>query len=127
MSAWTISPKKQMRKKIVAGNKDLVRKIAIRVLGGLIQETPKDTNYAAANWLVMLERATKMQVYSKDTALAKLTGLAQLSKLGDFPTVYIVNNVRYIRVLNYGRPIGTPWSLKAPLKYVEDVVSKSVK
>lgn len=111
--------------KVVTGNhKDLVQKKAIRILGRLINDTPWDTGHARANWIPTISEPAKSK--REGTAFEGLEAEAKQlfdpRGLPNFPVLFLTNHVEYIGVLNYGRPPGKQWSLKAPLNFVEAAI-----
>lgn len=124
MTSWVLPPSKYIGE-VKKSHADLAAKKALRVLARLINDTPKDTGYAAANWLPTI--ATPAKATRESTAHASL--LAEAANLFDprglpaFPLLYLTNNVPYISALNYGKPPGKQHSLKAPLHFVEAAIN----
>ncbi len=120
---WITKPT-QFMKVVTGDHKDLVQKKAIRILGRLINDTPKDTGFAAANWLPTISSpASGTRNSTEYSALeSEAKSLFDPRGLPNFPVLYLTNNVEYIGVLNYGRPPGEQWSMKAPLNFVEAAI-----
>jgi len=120
---WITKPT-QFMKVVTGDHKDLVQKKAIRILGRLINDTPWDTGHARANWIPTISSPSKTVRHG-----TAFQGLEEEAKslfdprgLPNFPVLYLTNNVEYIGVLNYGRPPGEQWSMKAPLNFVEAAI-----
>lgn len=124
MTSWLVQPKKFIGA-VTGTHKEMISKKAVRILARLINDTPKDTGHAAANWLPTI--AEPSQETSSGTEYAGLVGKAQTMfdprGLPAFPILFLTNNVKYISVLNYGRPAGHPHSVKAPLHFVEAAIN----
>lgn len=123
MKVWMVNPSKFIS--VVTGDhKDLTGKKAIRILGRLIGETPRDTGHAVSNWIPTVSSPSGKVVTDKnpDARLADANALFAKNALPNFPLLYLTNNVEYIGVLNFGRPPGKQWSLKAPLHFVEAAI-----
>lgn len=123
MSSWVTSPL-QFAKVITGDHKKLVSEKAIRILAALINITPKDTGMAAAGWIATIGAPSAATSTSTNFSarVDEAKALFTPAGLPAFPVLFLSNNVKYIGVLNYGRPPGTRHSLKAPLLFVERAI-----
>ena len=114
-------------KNIMIGVLDFTKKEAIQLAmdihGRLVEETPKDTGWAASNWVPQIGSRYSSTVGSPegiDTS-QQVAGMAQLAgwdiKKGP---AFISNNVEYIQALNAGH------SQQAPAMFVEKIVQSEV-
>lgn len=103
-----------------ATEKEVIR-LVIDIHRDLAIDTPVDTGWAAANWIISMgtfstEPAGSRENVSKATSNAGLAGLLNWT-LKD-GTIYITNNVPYIIYLNEGH------SDKAPPGYVDMIIQE---
>lgn len=82
--------------------------------------TPVDTGHARANWIPSVTTPAMVEVAGTSDA-AHSAGVAQVLayKLGQ-GTLYVSNNVPYIRRLNDG------WSEKAPALFIESCIDRAI-
>lgn len=103
---------------------DVAVKAATAILKDLVTVTPVDTSQALSNWQIGLGEAPsgKLPPYSpglggstadKSAAAAIRAGIAILQKKKPGVTIFITNNLPYIRRLNDG------YSKQAPAGFVE--------
>lgn len=114
-------------KNIMIGIMDFTKKesvqLALEIHGRLVEETPKDTGFAAANWVPQIGSRYPSVVGSPESidTSQQASGVAQLMnwniKRGP---AYISNNVEYIQALNAGH------SKQAPSMFVEKIVQSEV-
>lgn len=112
---------------IPAANSKLAVKVALTVVGDLSYKTPVDTSKALSNWVVTLGGPNvgiippnfpgikgSSQGASAAEALAKAKAILANKKPGQ--SIFITNNLPYIRRLNDG------YSRQAPAGFVERAV-----
>ncbi len=106
---------KQLDRFLVKANMELItfqKKVSFEILRRVVQKTPVDTGWAQNSWQISIGDPD-LRVPQKPTEGVR-TGVDILSKLGSvsfndpFTTVYITNNLHYIRYLEEG------WSRRAP-------------
>lgn len=106
----------------------LVKRLALNVTANLIETTPVDTGWARANWVPKIGNprtrtagtrvaAENGQIDRSPQANGQLAILGY--KLG--PSIFISNNVPYIKKLNAGS------SRKAPAAFVQSAILRAVK
>lgn len=118
---------KSNAKAIIVQLNDLVEKEAIRLAlnihGRLVEETPKDTGWAASNWIPQIGSRFAGTVGSREgvDSSQQTLGALQLTrwKLERGPA-FISNNVEYIQALNAGH------SQQAPSMFVEKIVNEEL-
>lgn len=97
--------------------------LALRIQGGLVEETPVLTGWAASNWIPQVGTPfIKVVGLPTDLDQSKQTqGEASVLawKFNQGP-LHITNNVSYIRKLNEGS------SKKAPAMFIESIVIREV-
>lgn len=110
----------------------VMRKVALVADQALVVRTPVDTGRARSNWLVSLgsSRSDVIAPYapssragiseSANANAAISQGKAVISRRQPGQTIYISNNVPYIRTLNNGS------SAQAPAMFVQIAVSQAV-
>lgn len=101
-----------------------VRRVSFNLSSNLIQLTPRDTGWAAANWVPSLGGAVQV-TYGSKTAVdggAQQRGLAAIAgyRASD-GLVFVTNNVPYIQLLNDGH------SAKAPVGFVEISIDMAIR
>lgn len=98
--------------------KDDVEKLCINILNDLVQQTPVDTGAARANWVVSIGSPNSASSLTQtDYSSSRTEGERTIMAAPVFKNIYIQNNLPYIRRLNDG------WSLQAPSKYVDRIVT----
>lgn len=114
-------------KNIMIGIMDFTKKesiqLAFEIHGRLVEETPKDTGFAASNWVPQIGSRYSSVAGSPENidSTEQATGLAQLANwdIRRGPA-FISNNVEYIQALNAGH------SQQAPAMFVEKIVQSEV-
>ena len=104
--------------------RDIVVKVTVNVTAELGEDTPKDTGWAASNWIPRVGQRTDMPFGSKLSVSegAKNIGLAEVVTSYALPQiVHVTNPVYYIETLNTGT------STKAPAFFVETAIAKAIK
>ena len=95
--------------------------LALRIQGGLVEETPVLTGWAASNWIPQVGTPF-VRVVGLPTDLDQNTQAAGeasvLSWKFNQGSLYITNNVSYIKKLNQGS------SRKAPSMFIESVIKR---
>lgn len=88
---------------------DVVKKVALQVLKGVVNKTPVDTGRARSNWMTAVNAVPENTVdqsanISREQASAESInrGVAVIDSVKPFSTVSIANNLPYIGVLEYG-------------------------
>lgn len=99
------------KNKVVDTQEKRVRATALAILADLTLQTPVDTGRARANWLPSFGSP-------RTTTVEADGGISQINfggwKLGT--SIFISNNLPYIRRLNEG------WSKQAPASFVDKIV-----
>lgn len=125
---WKKTKPTEYKKIFRRDHKEHMANVATFVIAGLIVETPVDTGYAAASWIPSVGEASSERLpagqgdYDINQPIAKAAQEFKIDNFDAFDALYISNNVEYLPVLNYGRPEGQQWSMKAPLMFVEGVL-----
>lgn len=109
--------------KLVNATEKEARQLVLRIHEGLVRDTPVDTGWARANWLLAIGAPILKPAGSKD----KLNGSVQAAgvaailgwKFSQGPA-YDTNNVPYMRTLNGGS------SRQAPPGFIEKTVQAAV-
>ncbi len=120
---------KKFSAKFVSGElrdfvKNTVVKITVNATAELSEGTPKDTGWAASNWIPRIGARTEDPFGSKLAVSdgAKEAGLATVATTYALPQlVHITNPVDYILKLNEGS------SKQAPRFFVETAIAKAIK
>lgn len=98
--------------------------LAIEIVRALVIDTPRDTNWAASNWIASIGFAREGAVGSKDAVsfAAQKLSLASIATGYDISKgeIHITNNVPYIVKLNMGT------SRQAPKMFVERAISEAI-
>lgn len=114
------------------------REVALIADRELVLETPVDTGRARSNWIVSLQAPilTEREPYAPGEGLGRgeranaqaaiEQGARRITVAAPGQTIFISNNVRYIGVLNDGRPPGVQWSAQAPLGFIQSAVMRAV-
>lgn len=114
---------KKRKKEFEEGIAEKMKAAAFNIHAFLTEDTPKDTGWAASNWLIGLMVPIRTTVGSPEEvdAGSAINALAKLSKYtygkGD---IFISNNVPYISRLNDGH------SDQAPANFVQIAVDKGI-
>lgn len=97
--------------------------LALSIHGRLVEETPKDTGWAASNWVPQVGSPFSSTVGSPESIddSQQTIGAVKLAnwKFSQGPA-YISNNVEYIQALNGGH------STQAPPLFVDKIVQSEV-
>ncbi len=104
--------------------RDIVVKVSVNATAELSEDTPKDTGWAASNWLPRIGQRTNVPFGDKLSVSegAKNLGLAEVVTSYALPQiVHVTNPVYYINSLNDGS------STKAPRFFVETAIAKAIK
>lgn len=108
---------------------NLVNKLVVPIHRGVVDWTPKDTGRASSGWTTVFNgRSSRNPGIPSSQAAGVSSSLQQLNEATRNPPnridyVIILNNVPYVKYLNYGRN-GRQWSRKAPLHYIEMTVER---
>ena len=106
----------------------LIKRLALNVTANLVEETPVDTGWARANWVPTIGsprgRTAGTRAAAEDGKIdlgPQASGqLAVLGyKLG--PSIFISNNVPYIKRLNAGS------SRQAPAAFIQSSILRAIK
>jgi len=114
MKSWTLDPKKfhaETKKEF----QETVAVAAMKVYQNLVFATPVDTGRARSNWIASIgrpARGTRGASAAGDVIL-QASATFQPDKIGEFPVLYIANNLDYVVHLNNGS------SAQAPANFVE--------
>ena len=119
MSKFDDDLKKVYEKKVVKSLETSVKKAALFLDSQLVQRTPVDTGRARSNWLVSLTTRITETVPETTASQAINAASSVISKFNVIlnKTIFISNNLPYIRRLNEGS------STQAPAGFVEDAVA----
>ncbi len=103
------------KKKVIGLQDKVVRKLTLDIQADLDKNTPRDTGRAASNWLGSV--AAPRTVY-----VEQFGGSPQINFAGykNGVSVYIANNLPYIKPLNNGH------SKQAPAGFVEAAIQRNV-
>ncbi len=111
-----------------------VRKIAFDVFSRVIMRTPVDTGRARGNWQLGFDIMPTGTVEKTDPGSVNQAGQGSSATKQDVQNlvltasftqrIYLVNNLPYIGVLEYGREDGRPGSRQAPNGMVRVTVSE---
>lgn len=115
---------------VVRGLEDVVsrkvKQITLHVQANLIEATPRDTSWAANNWIISIGAGSAEPAGSPERVgearAAAQSGVARLVgyRLGQ-PNPHITNNVPYILFLNNGS------SMQAPARFVEAAILRGIR
>lgn len=101
-----------------------VRRVSFNLSSNLIQLTPRDTGWAASNWVPAIGAPFLVTYGSKQS----VDGSAQQRGLGAIAgyrvsdgLVFVSNNVPYIQLLNDGH------SAKAPAGFIETAIDMAIR
>jgi hypothetical protein len=105
-----------------------VRAVALQTLAQVTVATPVDTGRARANWIVSVGAPSQLEKPWPDkrgsggraASGAISDGTAVLTGAPKATTVFVQNNLPYIRRLNAG------WSKKAPAGFVERAIKSAI-
>ena len=119
MSKFDDDLKKVYEKKVVKSLETSVKKAALFLDSQLVQRTPVDTGRARSNWLVSLTTRITETVPETTASQAINAASSVISKFNVIlnKTIFISNNLPYIRRLNEGS------STQAPAGFVDDAVA----
>jgi len=107
---------------LAAATKRASIQLAVNIHGRLVEDTPKDTGWAASNWVPNIGSAFRTLAGSPESInnSPQARGLNNLLNWNFEQPVYISNNVPYIQVLNTGT------SIQAPSMFVETIIQSEV-
>lgn len=126
MAGWTKTSPSKFAVKLGQESKEVVAKVALELHSRLVMKTPVDTGRARSNWQVRLDApfdGFKPSTGGKGTQGAMTTILEaqrrlEPQKMRGLPTVYITNNLPYIKYLNDGS------SEQAPKHFIETTLAE---
>lgn len=97
-------------------------KLAFRIDGRVIRETPVDTGEARINWITSegLPDETHLD-FGGDQSRAIAQGQAVIESAATYTELFIQNNAPHIERLNEG------WSEQAPSGYVDAIIEQEVR
>lgn len=104
--------------------RDTVVKVTVNATAELSEDTPRDTGWAASNWIPRIGQRTDLPFGDKLTVSegGKALGLAEVVTSYALPQiVHVTNPVYYIGDLNNGT------SAQAPRFFVETAIAKAIK
>lgn len=93
---------KRFAEKTIREQERILRTVALEIDKEVVMKTPVDTGRARANWVIELNSVPSgftPRAASADP-LAEAVAVTRRARIGD--TIYIVNGLPYIRVLEYG-------------------------
>ncbi len=116
--SWTVPPT-QFSKELREDHREHTAEIAMAIHRNLVLTTPVDTGRARSNWLPSVGTPRVNEVSATDAMTAIMAAEAEFMPEGlpFWPTLYIANNLPYIRKLNEGH------SRQAPAHFVELAIS----
>lgn len=95
--------------KVPSDHTDVVKKVALQVLTGVVNKTPVDTGRARSNWMTAVNEVPENTIEVKDrisreqaSAESLNRGVPVIESMPAFSTVSVANNLPYIGVLEYG-------------------------
>ena len=95
--------------KVPSDHTDVVKKVALQVLKGVVNKTPVDTGRARSNWMTAVNTVPGNTIelasnLSREQAAAESInrGVTAIDSVKQFSTISIANNLPYIGVLEYG-------------------------
>ena len=107
---------------IKTGNKILgvSQNVAIDAMEELIEGTPVDTGLARRNWRARINKPAKSILWGKDKTGEKAAraGIKVIARAKIGQSIYIVNNLDYVRILEEGS------KFFAPLGFVDRVINR---
>lgn len=95
----------------------VIQKISMEAFKRIIYRTPVDTGRARANWGCTIGKPrTPAEIESTDKSGSTTTAamVATVQGFSGDGSVFLVNNLPYIGVLEYGRADGSPGSTQSP-------------
>jgi hypothetical protein len=102
-------------------SEELIKRVALAVDSNVVIATPVDTGRARSNWQAAIGRPKRSVIERRSVAatIAEAKGVVEGYKEGD--TIYLSNNLPYIRRLNDG------WSAQAPKSFVQIAILNGLK
>jgi len=115
---------KRMRKiaaNLEGNSEELIKAVALAVDTNVVMATPVDTGRARGNWQASIgsPKRSKLEPRSAAATIGEAKGVIEGYKDGD--TIYLSNNLPYIRRLNDG------WSAQAPKSFVQIAILNGLK
>jgi hypothetical protein len=107
----------------------LVQRLALNVTANLIEDTPVDTGWARSNWVPNIGSPRKKPAGVRPTSRGapgldsapQAAGQVAIAGYRLGPSIFISNNVPYIKKLNAGS------SRKAPAAFIQSAILRAVK
>ena len=111
--------------------RNAIRKVTLAVHRALVMATPVDTGRARSNWVVTVGAPSSQEIEphapgqkgstgAANTAISLGVARLAVARAAATDTVYVVNNVPYIGLLNSGH------SAQAPANFVETAIQAAV-
>lgn len=95
--------------------------LAAEVQSNLIADTPVDTGWARANWVVTVGQPAQQAIGSKAAVTqAAAAGAVLANYTFEQGSIFLTNNVQYIQRLNDG------WSAQAPTLFVQAAIERAL-
>lgn len=115
---------RRMRKiaaNLEGNSEELIKRVALAVDSNVVIATPVDSGRARSNWQAAIGTPTRSKVEPRSAAatIAEAQGVIEGYREGD--TIYLSNNLPYIRRLNEG------WSAQAPKSFVQIAILNGLK
>lgn len=95
--------------KVPDDHSNMVKKVAMQALSGVVNKTPVDTGRARSNWMTAVNSVPSDTIelsanLSREQAAAESLnrGVAVINEAKPFSSISIANNLPYIGVLEYG-------------------------
>jgi len=108
----------------------VLQKISLEVFKSVVLRTPVDTGRARGNWLLTIGTPAKSTVDRKDKAgsLTIQSAVVAAKKANSEQSVYITNNVSYIKALENGKSKQAPSGMVAvTMASIEAYMAKVIK
>jgi hypothetical protein len=110
----------------------IFRKTALELHSRVVEKTPVDTGIARSNWQAGVSVAPvgtvnvidKGSLGSPPNSVNASAAKAAINSFELGQTIYVVNNLPYIKVLEFGRDNGTAGSIQAPNGMVRITVAE---
>lgn len=108
-----------LAQRVVHRSNEGVKEVAAETVKNLINDTPKDTGQAAANWQVGINELPSFKPGYTDVSGALASALSEIDRREAGQFVRITNQTPYIGLLNTGH------SKQAPAMFVERAIARA--
>lgn len=100
---------------------ELIQKVALAVDTNVVIATPVDTGRARGNWQASIGSPKRSKLGPRSASATIAEAQAVIAGYKDGDTIYLSNNLPYIRRLNDG------WSAQAPKSFVQIAILNGLK